>query len=227
MIEFVFLDLDDTLLDFGASERAAISEVLSHYGFMPTEKLTRRYSEINDLEWKRLERGEASRDVILTERFEIFFTELGAPVNPREVRALYESTLAKFAFLIEGARELLDALSGKYRLFITSNGTAEVANSRINIAGIREYFEKIFISSEIGAAKPSREFFDAAFAKIDAFSRERAIIIGDSLTSDILGGINAGIKTCLYSDKENITGAIVPDYKIKSLGELPNLLEKL
>ena len=88
-------------------------------------------------------------------------------------------------------------------------------------------FEKIFISSEIGAAKPSREFFDAAFAKIDAFSRERAIIIGDSLTSDILGGINAGIKTCLYSDKENITGAIIPDYKIKSLGELPNLLEKL
>lgn len=227
MVKHIFLDLDDTLLDFLAAERAAISETLIHFGFEPSEATILRYSEINRLEWKKLERGEAAREVILTERFKILFDELGSDTDAKAVRTFYEAALAEQAFLIDGATELLDALFGHYRLYIASNGTAEVARRRISLAGIEKYFDGIFISSELSAAKPSAEFFERCFRKIENFSRAEAIIVGDSLTSDILGGKNAGILTCLYSKNGKFTGDIIPDYKIKSLGELPKLLEKL
>ena len=123
---------------------------------------------------------------------------------------------------------MLEALHGEYRLFICSNGTAVVQEGRLKSAGIGPYFEEIFISEEIGFNKPSVEFFNRCFDKIPDFCRERTIMIGDSLTSDILGGINAGIRTCWFNPQgRSGRGDIVPDYELSKLEQVPGLLKKI
>lgn len=224
----VLLDLDDTLLDFHKAEHIAISRTFSHFGIEPEEALICRYSEINLAQWKRLERGEIDREQVLVGRFELLFNELGLDCSSREAKSTYENFLSQGHYFIPGAEELLEELHGKYRLFICSNGTAVVQEGRLRSAGIGPYFEEIFISEEIGYNKPSPDFFGRCFEKIPDFCRERAVMIGDSLTSDILGGINAGIKTCWFNPhgrpgREDI----VPDYVISQLNQVPALLRKL
>lgn len=228
MIKTVFLDLDDTIFDFHKAEAVALSGMLNEIGVSPTEDLIRRYSEINDAQWKRLERGELTRAQVLTERFRLFFLEFGIDRAPTEARRIYEGRLGIGHYFIEGAEELLTALHGKYKLYLASNGTAAVQAGRIKSSGIEKYFEMIFVSESVGYNKPSREFFEACFCAIGGVDRESAIIIGDSLSSDILGGKNAGIKTCLFNPKNKIiTGDIIPDYTVSSLAEIPTLLDKI
>ena len=227
MIEFVFLDLDDTLLDFHAAERGALSKTLRSLGIEPTPAVCARYSEINDWHWKRLERGELTRAQVKLQRFERLFEELGVSADAEAARKQYEENLAIGHVFIDGAEELLRSLFGKYRLFIVSNGTLSVQNGRIASAGIGPYFEALFLSEEIGSVKPQKEFFDVCFSRIQGFDASRAIIVGDSLTSDIQGGINAGIKTCLFNPLgQEHAGGICPDFEIRSLSDLPMLLEK-
>ena len=221
MIKTIFLDLDDTLFDFKRAEASAIGETLSALSVRPTEQIISRYSEINKLQWERLERGEATRDEILTERFNILFSELCVPVTGIEARGIYEKKLSEKHFYIDGAEELLDELFGKYDLYLASNGTAKVQDKRIGDSGISKYFKNVFISERIGYNKPSREFFEACAREISGYKKEEAIIVGDSLSSDILGGINAGILTCHYNPKGTKYGETVPDYEIRELSELP------
>ncbi len=120
------------------------------------------------------------------------------------------------------------ALSKKYRLFLVSNGTAIVQKGRLDSSGIRKYFEKIFVSQEIGANKPSEQYFDAVFAQIPGFDKTKAMIVGDSLSSDILGGINAGIATCWVNPSHAPANPKIPaDYEIERLAQLDKLLETL
>lgn len=228
MINTVFLDLDDTIFDFRASEGRALSGMLRSLGVVPTEETLTLYNKINRGQWERLERGEATRDEILVRRFEILFDALGVSVSAREAQKIYEHNLSLEYIYIDGAEELLKNLAGKYRLYLASNGTAKVQDSRIARSGIAKYFDGIFISQRVGYNKPSREFFECCFAEIDGFSRDTAIIVGDSLSSDILGGINAGIRTCRYNP-EGKSGSpdIKPDYEIRHLSELPGLLESI
>ena len=228
MIKTVFLDLDDTIFDFHKAEALALSNMLTEIGVSPKDELTRRYSEINAVQWKRLERGEITREQVLTERFRLFFLEFGIERDHLEARRIYERNLGTGHYFIEGAEALLENLHGKYDLYLASNGTAAVQAGRIKSSGIEKYFKEIFVSEVIGHNKPSKEFFDACFKRIDGLDTECAIIIGDSLTSDILGGKNAGIKTCLFNPKrKDICGDIIPDYVVSSLGEIPMLLEKI
>lgn len=228
MIKTVLFDLDDTILDFQAAERTAIRATFDEVGAPSDDATLDRYSEINRATWQRLERGELTRCEVLVERFKLLFAELGIDVDPVGTQNIYEHRLSLEHPFIEGGRELLDALYGKYALYIASNGTPLVQDRRIADSGIVHYFNGIFISERIGANKPSREFFDAAFAQIDGLSRDETMIVGDSLTSDVLGGINAGIRTCYFNPKrrENNTD-ITPDYEIRSLSELPTLLERI
>lgn len=224
----VLLDLDDTLLDFHQAEHIAIAKTFIHFGLEPEEGLIRRYSEINAAQWKRLERGEISREEVLVGRFRILFDELGFSHSCRDAKAIYENYLSQGHYFIPGAEALLDALHGKYRLFICSNGTAVVQEGRLKSAGIGPYFEKIFISEEIGFNKPSPDFFARCFERIPDFCRDRTIMIGDSLTSDILGGINAGIKTCWFNPQGKPGREdIVPDYELGKLEQVVGLLEKI
>ena len=227
MIKTVFLDLDDTLLDFHRSEAVAISETLAGFGIEPTEAVKKRYSEINRSMWEQLELGNMTREEILVRRFELLFEELGLDIDGMEARRTYEWNLGSSYFYIDGAEALLSELSKKYHLYLMSNGTAAVQDRRIAASGIDKYFKGIFISEKVGYNKPSREFFDLCFKQIPDFSKDESIIIGDSLSSDIQGGINAGILTCHYNSRGEEKDGIVPSYTIKALEELPLLLESI
>ena len=228
MTEFLFLDLDDTILDFHKAERLAISRTFRSFGLEPTDQVLERYHVINRQHWERLERGELTRDQVLTGRFQMLFEELGIPAQPQAVAKGYEHNLGLGHYFLPGAKEALDALRGKYRLFLASNGTASVQHSRLTSAGLYPYFEKVFVSQALGANKPSRAFFDACAAQIPGFDPRKALMVGDSLTSDILGGINAGMKTCWVCPPEaQGRPDIVPDYRIEALSQLPELLESI
>ena len=228
MIKHVLLDIDDTILDFKKAEAIAIRKTFQHIGIPVDDALIARYSEINQLQWERLERGELTREQVLVERFNILFEEINVRAPAEMAQATYEHLLSIGHYFMDGAEELLKELYGKYDLYVVSNGTAYVQDGRLKSADIGKYFKGIFISERIGYNKPSKEFFDLAFAEEKDFDRERAIIVGDSLTSDILGGINAGVKTCWYNPKNKPSRPdIVPDYEIKHLSELPGLLKRI
>ena len=227
MIEFLFLDLDDTILDFHKAEHIAIGRTFEAMGLTPTEESRALYSRINKRHWEMLERGELTREQVLVQRFECLFRELGMEVDGVRCARTYEKFLGMGHYFLPGAEEAVQALSKKYRLFLASNGTASVQAGRMTSAGLYPYFEEVFVSQEIGYNKPSKEYFDACFARIPGFEKEKCLMVGDSLTSDILGGINAGIRTCWVNPAGKPGGEIRPDYEIKALAELPRLLEVL
>ena len=225
MYKFVLLDADDTILDFLQTERAAITESFDRFGITPTEELLRRYSAINKACWERMERGEITRDRVLIERFERLFGEIGAGIDPRTFENTYQARLGQHAFLVDGAVDILAYLRPKYQLYIASNGVAATQDSRFRDAGLTPWFDDIFISERIGYHKPEKAYFDACFARIPGFRHEQAIIVGDSLSSDILGGINAGIDTCWFNYRRRAPRSdIRPDYTVFSLEELKTIL---
>jgi 2-haloacid dehalogenase len=228
MIKNIFLDLDDTLLDFHRGEGVAIEKTLRAFDIEPTEAVIAVYRECNRFCWGALERGEMTRDDVLTHRFEMVFARLGVNADSERVQYVYERNLANEAFFVDGAIDLLEYLSERYDLYMTTNGTAFVQERRIAKSGVARYFKDIFISEKMGAHKPSSEYFDACFKRIPGAKRDETIIIGDSLTSDILGGINAGIHTChfLYSGAVKYD-KIVPEYVASTLGEIPEIIGKI
>ena len=226
MIEFLFLDLDDTILDFHKAERIAISKTICDFGVEPTEEVLHRYHLINKWHWEQLELGTMTRPEVLTGRFSMLFSELGLEVDAKAVARVYEKNLSSGHWFLPGAEEAVDALSKKYRLFLASNGTASVQKGRMTSANLYRFFEKVFVSQEIGHNKPSKAYFDGCFARIPGFDSAKAMIVGDSLSSDILGGINAGIKTCWVNPTHAAAkNGIIPDFEIEALHQLPALLE--
>lgn len=228
MIRNVLFDLDDTLFDFHKAEKIALTKTLVHFGIDPTEETLALYSTINATHWKRLELGEISREEVKVGRYRELFKTIGVECDPVKATAYYESMLAIGHYFMPGAPELLEELYRKYRLYIVSNGTAKVQEGRIGSSGIAKYMDGIFISQILGANKPDKQFFDICFAEIPDFSLSGTVIIGDSLSSDIKGGINAGITTVWFNPKgiEN-DNDIKPDYTIKELSEVPGLLSQI
>lgn len=228
MIRNVLFDLDDTLFDFHKAEKIALTKTLVHFGIDPTEETLALYSAINAAHWKRLELGEISREEVKVGRYRELFKTIGVECDPVKATAYYESMLAIGHYFMPGAPELLEELYGKYRLYIVSNGTAKVQEGRIGSSGIKKYMDGIFISQILGANKPDKQFFDICFSEIPDFSLSETVIIGDSLSSDIKGGINAGIITVWFNPKgiEN-DNDIKPDYTIKELSEVPGLLSQI
>lgn len=228
MIEFLFLDLDDTILDFHQAERIAISKTIRDFGVEPTEEVLNRYHVINKWHWEQLELGCMTREEVLVGRFAVLFEEFGVAVDPVMVARTYEKNLSTGHYFLPGAEEAVDALHKKYRLFLASNGTASVQKGRMTSANLYRFFEKVFVSQEIGHNKPAKAYFDACFAQIPGFDPEKAMIVGDSLSSDIQGGINAGIKTCWVNPAHAAPkNGIHPDYEIEALHQLETLLENL
>lgn len=228
MIRNVLFDLDDTLFDFHKAEKIALTKTLVHFGIDPTEETLALYSTINAAHWKRLELGEISREEVKVGRYRELFETIGVECDPVKATAYYESMLAIGHYFMPGAPELLEELYRKYRLYIVSNGTAKVQEGRIGSSGITKYMDGIFISQILGANKPDKQFFDICFAEIPDFLLSETVIIGDSLSSDIKGGINAGITTVWFNPKgiENDSD-IKPDYTIKELSEVLGLLSQI
>ena len=224
-IRAIFLDLDDTILDFSRAEASALRRVLTEEGIPAGDAVLARYHDINAAQWILLEEGKITRPQVLTRRFSILFDELGVAGDPETVCKRYEEYLAGEIWFVPGAEALLEALAPRYDLYIASNGTAAVQHRRLAAAGIGKYIQKVFISQEMGADKPSPAFFDACFAVSPGLSRQEALMVGDSLTSDIRGGRNAGMAACWFNpQKKPGRRDILPDFEIHSLEELPRLL---
>lgn len=228
MVEFLFLDLDDTILDFKKAEHIALQKTLRGVGIEPTEEICALYSRINVSYWERLERKELTRPQVLVGRFEELLSTLGVEADAAGCADDYARNLGIGHYFLPGAEAAVASLAKKYKLYITSNGTASVQSGRLASANISHYFEDIFISQDMGADKPAKAYFDACFARIPGIDPKKTMIVGDSLTSDIQGGKNAGILTCWINPahkpgREDIR----PDYELESLTQLETLLETL
>ena len=221
-IKNVLLDLDNTILDFDTAERAAITKTLRTLGIEPTDAIAKRYSEINLMFWEKLERGEINRRQTLVGRFAALFEELGVTVEAGLAEDTYENFLCIGHYFVPGAEKLLESL------YVCSNGSKKVQDSRIASSGIARYFDGIFISEEMGLNKPDKRYFEACFAQIPDFKRESSIMVGDSLTSDIKGAHNAGLRSVWFNPAHKaMTGDAAPDYEIDALEKLPILLAEL
>ena len=225
MTEFLFLDLDDTILDFHKAERIALSKTLTEFGVEPAEEVLSLYHRINLWHWEQLEQGKLTREEVLVGRFAALLRELGVSADAVRCTRSYEGNLAVGHYFLPGAEEAVANLSQKYRLFLASNGTATVQAGRLTSANLYRFFETVFISQELGFNKPAKEFFDACFARIPDFDPKKAVMVGDSLTSDIRGAKGAGIAACWFNPRQEapIPG-ISMDYEIHSLPQLREFL---
>lgn len=228
MIDLLLLDLDDTILDFKKSEEYGIQKTLRDAGVEPTDAVCTLYSRINKEFWKRLELGQVTREQLMVGRFEELFTQLGVTADAAACSAAYMDNMSSVHFFLLGAEDAVKRLHQKYRLFIVSNGTASAQQRRLTSANLYPYFEQVFISQLVGVNKPDKAFFDRCFARIPNIDPARAMIVGDSLSSDIQGGINAGIRTCWINPAHKTAPEhIQPDYEIEALPQLEALLETL
>ncbi len=220
----LFLDLDNTLLDFSKAEHAAISKTLKEFDLNCDKETIDLYSQINNSYWKRFEIGEIPKNAIFEGRFKTLLSALNKERDIKAISDSYFNNLASTYFKVEGADEVLTYLKSKgYMLYATTNGFAFTQKNRINRSGLKKYFEKVFISEDLGYQKPDKEYFDACISRIAQKDKSRILIIGDSQSSDILGGINAGIDTCWFRNG-NDTEKYHSKYVIENLGELKNIL---
>ena len=215
----ILFDVDDTLLDFPKTERAALCEAFMLSKIELDDEKIKVYQKINYELWRALERNEITRDELMVRRISDFADVYGFDIDAEKTAQDYLLALGSRVFFIEGARELLAALYGKVKLYIVTNGLACVQHSRYKLSGFDKIFDGMFISQEIGANKPDTRFFEYVAEHIDGFEKERALIVGDSQTSDIAGGIAFGIDTCWYSPS-NARAKFEPTYTVKSLSEV-------
>lgn len=236
MIRFtaILWDVDDTLLDFGYSQRRSLIDCFHSVGREITEEMLRRYSEINDSYWKRLELGEVTKAQILTGRFLTLFDEYGIrDVDVEKFLKRYQENLGKIYSYRDDSLEICRALRGKVKQYVITNGVAATQRNKLELSGLSGCMEALFISEEVGVPKPQKGFFDHCLSEVGEADRSKLLIVGDSLTSDIKGGVQAGIPTCWYrpgdifervpsarADYERYT----PDYEISELHQIFDVL---
>ncbi len=228
MIENLLIDLDDTLLDFGRAERVALTKTLLRCKCEPTEDILCRYHQINASLWRALEEGKIARAVLLTERFRRLSEEFSLSLDAQQVQSHYMEYLSMGYFLIPGALQMLDALSQQYTLYIASNGNVQTQLNRIAGAGLSGYFADVFLSESLGYNKPDTAFFDACLLRMKGAHRHNTVMIGDSLHSDILGGMRAGLRTVWFNPRHApLPDDIRPDAVMDSPAQLPSLLRQM
>lgn len=224
--KILLFDADATLLDFKRSEYVAVKECLEFFGLPSSDDIIEKYSEINDGYWKMLERREIVKSKLYVARWESFCEFFGFDISPKQISDRYINALMSTCHLIDGAEDICKKLYGKYRMYIVTNGQKKVQEGRLFPSPIFKYFDGCFISEDIGFEKPDTRFFDKVTSLIPDYDPQKAIIIGDSLTSDIKGGIAAGIDTCWYNPK----GKAKPEdmeitYIVNDLSEIEKILE--
>ena len=220
--DVILADLDDTLFHFSASARQALTEVLSRFALPVTPQCIQDYMEINQRWWERFERCEIAKDAIYAGRFGDLFAKYHMDADPELANACYKDRLWRHRNFMPGCEALLRQLHPLCEIDIITNGTSETQRLRIADSGLACYFSNVFISEEMGCRKPEKRFFDLVFQAIGPEKRDRAIVLGDSLTSDMQGGRNAGLPTCFCGDPAKADSRC--DYVIRSLSEFPAVL---
>lgn len=224
--KFIIFDADETLLDFSKAEEFAFKKTMGHFNRdYETEYHFNTYKEINKNIWGEFEKELITAEELKEERFRRLFHKMNMNLDPKEVNIKYIDNLCQGCFILDGALELLNDLKGKFKLVLITNGLTTVQDARIRKSQIGEFFDAVVISEEVGVAKPNPGIFEFAFKKAGHNNKESALMVGDSLTSDIRGGVNFGIDTCWYNPKhlENTT-EIKPVYEIHKLNQLKDIL---
>ncbi len=228
MIKVILWDLDGTLTDFTTIESMSIKACFEKFDFGKcTDEMVAVYSEINKKYWEALEQGKVTRNELLFKRFKDFFEVYSLDTGKiSDFKAAYEKLLGETVIFMPHAYETVKALSGKVIQCLVTNGNKHVQNVKVQKSGLGEFFSHVFISEEIGYEKPAQEFFDKVFEVIGPFDKKEVLIVGDSLSSDIRGGNNAGILTCRYNPfhLKNDKGVHV-DIEIDDLNQVLTLIE--
>ena len=224
--QFLLFDLDDTLLDFKAAEKLALPKLFAAHQLPLTPQIERVYREINTGLWKSLEEGLISRDELMRTRFGKTFEHFGVQVDGLALDEEYRGYLTESKVFVDGAFQLIEKLAPHYELYITSNGLADTQMKRLQVTGLAPYFKQVFVSENTGYQKPMKPFFDYVFDRIPNFDTNKAMIIGDSYSADIIGGARASIDTCWFNPSGIAPKTVTPTYEIQQLNQLLPILQK-
>ena len=225
----ILFDADNTLLDFDAAESKALADTLRNYGIEPDAETVQTYRTINGELWRQLDKGQIRRDKLMAERFTRFLKAVNAAGSGAEMNQYYLDQLSTHPDLAApNVLDVMKELAEVATLAVVTNGFDRVQSRRVAESGLKEFVEEVFVSEKLDSEKPNRKIFDTALRSLGVENRERVLMVGDSLTSDIQGGINAGLDTCWYNPNhaEN-PGKVIPTYEIASLEELyPLVMEQ-
>jgi len=217
----ILWDNDNTLMDFEYSMQMALKSSFDAFGLEITEEIIRRYEQINNSYWKRLERREITKAELLNGRFFDLFQEIGVSIDVEAFRRFFQIELGSYYSYLDDSLEICRQLKGKVKQYIVTNGVLETQMKKIKAAGFMDLMEDIFVSEVIGFEKPQKEYFDGCLSKISEKNLNKILIVGDSLTSDIAGGNAAGIKTCWYNPSGKKAGDVYKiDYEIRDLHQI-------
>ena len=222
---FLLLDCDGTLMDFEKAEAQALEKLFQELGLVFKPEYRPLYHKINDACWKALERGEMTKEQLQKQRFRTFGEAICADFPAERAGERYIELLGEGSFLLPGALQVCQRLSQTHKLYLVTNGVEKTQIKRLSRSEIKEYILEMFVSEAVGIAKPDPRYFQYVFEHIPGFRPEEALMVGDSLSSDIRGGLNAGIDTCWV----NPSGQMRPEgwditYEIRDITELPGIL---
>ncbi len=223
----LLMDADETIFDFGKCEQEALRASLEHFGLGYTQEINDTFSAINRRLWKELEMNNITRSQLRVERFRKLIEKCFEGFeNAQSLADRYIDELAGQAVLIDGAQEALKKLSGTFDIYIITNGMKTVQRGRFAKSPVTEYIKKLYISDELGVNKPSREFFDFVLEDIPEKDSRKLLVVGDSLSSDMQGGRNAGLDTCLYDPfcRTEMPNELC-DYRITGLEQIFGIAE--
>lgn len=217
----LLFDVDNTLLDFDANEAESFRSMVLEKGEVYTEEMFQTYRRMNEEMWRAIEREETDVNTVVNTRFSRFMSGYGKSVDGVDWEKTYRHYLNQGIQEMPDVHRVLGALKRHFRMYVITNGIGETQESRMRRSGLSDYFVEAFVSQNVGAGKPSVEFFDYVKTHVEDFCTEKTLVIGDSLTSDIKGGYLAGLDTCWYCKEgtENPSG-LIPTYVIHGLDEL-------
>lgn len=222
--QWLLFDADGTLFDYDRAEKNALQNTFAQLGYPFEEQYLAAYRRVNQAIWQEFEQGQIDQRTLRTRRFELLFQALAIQADPHRFSPAYLANLAQEAGLLDGAEAVVKQLAGQFNLAIITNGLTEVQRPRFGRSTIITHIREIIISEEVGAAKPDPQIFEVAFAHMNHPAKSQVLIIGDSLTSDIQGGVNYGIDTCWFNPAGQNSDHISRTYEIRCLTELPGLL---
>ncbi len=223
---WLLFDADGTILDYDAAETHSLTSAAATLGYDVTSEILKLYREINSALWADLEQGNISSLELRVKRFDSLAVRLNWTVSAEDFSRIYLEKLGNSGFMMNGARGMLDRLPDTMQRAIITNGIKDTQYGRLKQAGLMEDFAQIVISEEAGIAKPAAGFFDYALERIGSNRIDEMLVIGDSLSSDIAGGVGYGIDTCWYNPQglENRT-EVIPTYEIADWDGLFSILE--
>lgn len=221
--KYLLIDNDNTLMDFAAAERQALSQTLIDAGLPADHHTCENYHRINNALWKALERGETTQGELKVERFRQLLQFLNKQdMDPVPIAAAYGQNLGNWADLLPGAEDFIRALHGRMKIALISNGVSSIQRSRLALCPLTELFDVILISEEVGVAKPDPTMLLMAMEQMGCTDKTQAVMMGDSLSADIPAAIRAGVDSIFFSQKGKTSP--LPTYTVNCYEKALNIL---